>query len=117
MLHKWLKILIFSFIASPVLSQDKIVYLDLDKAIKIIRESDEPKKEIIKAFKLSDIQANAILEIRLRQLAKLEQIKLEQERDSLEEERGNIEKISNSQARLKTLIKKELLEIKDEFGD
>ena len=54
-----------------------IVYLDLDKVIKIIRESDEPK-EIIKAFKLSDIQANAILEIRLRQLAKLEQIKLEQ---------------------------------------
>ena len=94
-----------------------IVYLDLDKVIKIIRESDEPKKEIIKAFKLSDIQANAILEIRLRQLAKLEQIKLEQERDSLVEERDDIEKILNSKTRLKTLIKKELLEIKDEFGD
>ena len=89
----------------------------LDKVIKIIRESDEPKKEIIKAFKLSDIQANAILEIRLRQLAKLEQIKLEQERDSLVEERDDIEKILNSKTRLKTLIKKELLEIKDEFGD
>ena len=94
-----------------------IVYLDLDKVIKIIRESDEPKKEIIKAFKLSDIQANAILEIRLRQLAKLEQIKLEQERDSLVEERDDIEKILNSKTSLKTLIKKELLEIKDEFGD
>jgi topoisomerase-4 subunit A len=94
-----------------------IVYLDLDKVIKIIRESDEPKKEIIKAFKLSDIQANAILEIRLRQLAKLEQIKLEQERDSLVEERDEIEKILNSKTRLKTQIKKELLEIKDEFGD
>ena len=94
-----------------------IVYLDLDKVIKIIRESDEPKIEIIKAFKLSDIQANAILEIRLRQLAKLEQIKLEQERDLLVDERDEIEKILNSKTRLKTLIKKELLEIKDEFGD
>jgi topoisomerase-4 subunit A len=94
-----------------------IVYLDLDKVIKIIRESDEPKKEIIKAFKLSDIQANAILEIRLRQLAKLEQIKLEQEKDSLVDERDDIEKILNSKTRLKTLIKKELHEIRDEFGD
>jgi len=94
-----------------------IVYLDLDKVIKIIRESDEPKKDIIKAFKLSDIQANAILEIRLRQLAKLEQLKLEQERDVLLEEQNEIEKILQSKTRLKTLIKKELLEIKDEFGE
>ena len=94
-----------------------IVYLDLDKVIKIIRESDEPKKDIIKAFKLSDIQANAILEIRLRQLAKLEQIKLEQERDTLVAEQTDIEKILSSKARLKTLIKNELIEIKDEFGE
>jgi topoisomerase-4 subunit A len=94
-----------------------IVYLDLDKVIKIIRESDEPKKDITKAFKLSDIQANAILEIKLRQLAKLEQIKLEQERDALLEEQNEIEKILNSKTRLKTLIKKELLEIKDGFGE
>ena len=52
------------------------VFIDIDKVIKIIRKSDEPKKELIKTFKLSDIQANAILEIRLRQLAKLEQLKL-----------------------------------------
>ena len=94
-----------------------IVYLDLDKVIKIIRESDEPKKDIIKAFKLSDIQANAILERRLRQLAKLEQIKLEQERDTLVAEQTDIEKILSSKARLKTLIKNELIEIKDEFGE
>ena len=94
-----------------------IVYLDLDKVIKIIRESDEPKKDIIKAFKLSEIQANAILEIRLRQLAKLEQIKLEQERDTLVSEQGDIEKILSSKTRLKTLIKNELLEIKEDFGD
>ncbi|MDC3268824.1 DNA topoisomerase IV subunit A, partial [Gammaproteobacteria bacterium] len=61
--------------------------------------------------------ANAILEIRLRQLAKLEQLKLEQERDVLIEEQNEIEKILQSKTRLKTLIKKELLEIKDEFGE
>ena len=94
-----------------------IVYLDLDKAIKIIRESDEPKKEIIKAFKLSEIQANAILEIKLRQLAKLEQIKLEQERDELLNEQNDIEKILKSKSRLKTLIKNELIEIKENFGE
>ena len=61
-----------------------IVYLDLDKVIKIIRNSDDPKKELMKTFKISEIQTNAILEIRLRQLAKLEQIKLEEERGELE---------------------------------
>ena len=94
-----------------------IVYLDLDKVIKIIRESDEPKKDIIKAFALSEIQANSILEIKLRQLAKLEQAKLEKERDTLVAEQDEIEKILNSKTMLKTLIKKELTEIKENFGD
>ena len=94
-----------------------IVYLDLDRVIKIIRESDEPKKDIIKAFKLSEIQANAILEIRLRQLAKLEQAKLEQERDVLVAEQSEIEKVLKSKTRLKTLIKNELIEIKEDFGE
>jgi|TARA_B110000967_G_scaffold185602_1_gene206025 topoisomerase-4 subunit A len=94
-----------------------IVYLDLDKVIKIIRESDEPKKDIIKAFSLSEIQANAILEIKLRQLAKLEQARLEKERDALQAEQDEIEKILNSKTRLKTLIKTELIEIKENFGD
>ena len=80
------------------------VFIDLDKVIKIIRKSDEPKKELIKTFKLSDIQANAILEIRLRQLAKLEQLKLENERDELVNEQNNIEKILKSKTRLKTLL-------------
>ena len=93
------------------------VFIDIDKVIKIIRKSDEPKKELIKTFKLSDIQANAILEIRLRQLAKLEQIKLENERDELVNEQNNIEKILKSKTRLKTLIKNELIEIKEEFGE
>ncbi|MBA4692779.1 MAG: DNA topoisomerase IV subunit A [SAR86 cluster bacterium] len=94
-----------------------IVYLDLDKVIKIIRNSDDPKKELMKTFKISEIQTNAILEIRLRQLAKLEQIKLEEERDELEKERAELEKIIKSRARLKTYIKNELKEIKDKFGD
>ena len=93
------------------------VYLNIDEVIKIIRESDEPKKEIIREFKLTDIQANAILEIKLRQLAKLEQIKLEDERSKLSDKQKEIETILSSKARLKTLIKKELLEIKENFGE
>ena len=93
------------------------IFVDLDKVIKIIRNSDEPKKELIKAFKLSEIQANAILEIRLRQLAKLEQLKIENERNELVDERNDIEKILKSKSRLKTLIKNELNEIKELFGE
>jgi len=94
-----------------------IVYLDLDKVIHIIRNSDDPKKELMKAFKISEIQTNAILEIRLRQLAKLEQIKLEEEKAALEIERLELEKIIKSKARLKTYIKNELKDIKEKFGD
>ena len=93
------------------------IFVDLDKVIKIIRQSDEPKKELIKAFKLSEIQANAILEIRLRQLAKLEQLKIENERNELLSEQDEIEKILKSKSRLKTLIKNELVEIRELFGE
>ena len=93
------------------------IFVDLDKVIKIIRNSDEPKKELIKAFKLSEIQANAILEIRLRQLAKLEQLKIENDRNELVNEQDDIEKILKSKSRLKTLIKNELNEIKELFGE
>ena len=93
------------------------IFVDLDKVIKIIRNSDEPKKELIKVFKVSEIQANAILEIRLRQLAKLEQLKIENERNELVDERNDIEKILKSKSRLKTLIKNELNEIKELFGE
>ena len=94
-----------------------IVYVDLDKVIKIIRQSEYPKKDLIKAFKISEPQANAILEIKLRQLAKLEQIKLETERKDLLDEKQDLDKIVSSKARLKTYVKKELKQIKDEFGD
>ena len=82
------------------------VFIDIDKVIKIIRKSDEPKKELIKIFKLSEIQANAILEIRLRQLAKLEQIKLEDERNELVSERDDLEKILKSKNAIKNTHKK-----------
>ncbi len=72
------------------------IFVDLDKVIKIIRNSDEPKKELIKAFKLSEIQANAILEIRLRQLAKLEQLKIENERNELVNEQDDIINSTNA---------------------
>ena len=66
-----------------------IVYLDLDKVIKIIRNSDDPKKELIKTFKISEIQTNAILEIRLRQLAKQE----ERLKTSLQEQEQKIQEM------------------------
>src|SRR5690606_39799000 len=69
-----------------VLEGRMIVLLNVDKVIKIIRNADEPKAELIKAFKLSDRQAEDILEIRLRQLAKLEHIKIEQELKDLQKE-------------------------------
>ena len=94
-----------------------IVYIELDTVIKIIRQSENPKKDLIKAFKISEPQANAILEIKLRQLARLEQIKLETERKDLLDKKQDLDKIVSSKARLKTYVKRELKQIKDEFGD
>ncbi len=94
-----------------------IAYLNLDEVIRIIREEDEPKAALMKAFKLSEVQANAILDLRLRQLARLEEMKLRGEKDELETERADIEKILGSKARLRTLIKKELLADAEAFGD
>ena len=92
-------------------------YLNLDEVIKIIRTHDEPKKALMKKFKLTEIQANAILDIRLRQLAKLEEEAILFEKKELSTEAKEIEKILKSTSRLKTLIKKELKEDLDEYGD
>lgn len=94
-----------------------IAYLNIDEVIKIIREVDEPKAALMNKYKLSERQAEAILEIKLRQLAKLEEIKIRGEQDELNNERVEIEKILGSKARLKTLIKKELNADMAEFGD
>ncbi|MFW6094698.1 MAG: DNA topoisomerase IV subunit A [Pseudomonadota bacterium] len=94
-----------------------VAYLNLDEVIRIIREEDEPKPALMSAFGLSDAQATAILDLRLRQLARLEEMKLKAEKDDLESERTDIEKTLGSKARLKTLIKKELLADAEAYGD
>ena len=95
----------------------RIAFLNLDEVIRIVRHEDEPKPALIKRFKLSEEQADYILETRLRQLARLEEMKLNAERDELEEERAKIEVTLNSRARLKTLIKQELKADAEKYGD
>ncbi len=92
-------------------------HANLDEVIRIIREEDRPKPVLMKAFRLSDMQAEAILEIRLRQLAKLEREKLEQERTSLTTEAKELDRLLKSDARLKTLIKQELKKDSECYGD
>ncbi len=94
-----------------------IAYLNLDEVIRIIRTEDEPKPKLMKRFKLTDIQAEAILETRLRHLAKLEEMKIRDEQQELSVERDKLDKILKSKARLKTLVKNELQEDAHEFGD
>jgi topoisomerase IV subunit A len=94
-----------------------IAYLNLDEVITIIREADEPKQALMTRFNLSERQADSILEIRLRQLAKLEEQKLTAERDALAIERDKLELILGSEQRLKTLVKKEITADKNQFGD
>ena len=95
----------------------RIAYLNLDEVIRIVRSEDEPKPALIARFKLSEEQADYILETRLRQLARLEEMKINAERDELEEERARINVVLNSKARLKTLIKDELREDAKKYGD
>jgi topoisomerase-4 subunit A len=94
-----------------------VAYLNIDEVIAIIRNEDEPKPVLMKKFKLTDIQAEAILNLRLRNLAKLEEMKIRGEQDELNEERDTLEKTLSSAARLKTLIKKEILEDAEAYGD
>ncbi len=94
-----------------------IAFLNLDDIIKIIREEDQPKPVMMKKYQLSEKQAEAILEIRLRQLAKLEEQKIRQEQQQLQQERDEIEKLLASKARLKTLVKKEIQQLQKQFGD
>lgn len=94
-----------------------IAFLNIDEVIRIIREEEFPKAALIEKFKLSEEQAEAILEIKLRHLAKLEEMKIRGEQDDLAKERDELEKILGSEARLTTLIKKELLEDAEKFGD
>ncbi|OGT26311.1 MAG: DNA topoisomerase IV subunit A [Gammaproteobacteria bacterium RIFCSPLOWO2_02_FULL_42_14] len=93
------------------------VFVHIDEVIRIIRHEDDAKKALMKKFKLSEQQTDAILEIKLRQLAKLEEIKIRDEKKSLSAEKEEIEKILGSSARLKMLVKNELKEDQKLYGD
>ncbi|GAB5501151.1 MAG: DNA topoisomerase IV subunit A [Pseudohongiellaceae bacterium] len=94
-----------------------IAYLNIDEVIRIIRTEDKPKPVLMKSFKLSDRQAEAILELKLRHLAKLEEMKIKGEQDELSAERKTLEQLLKSPARLKTFIKKEIQADAERFGD
>ncbi len=100
-----------------ILEGRALVLLNIDEVIAIIRQSDEPKVSLIDRFKLSDRQAEDILEIRLRQLARLEAIKIEQELKSLREEQGKLEEILGNAAALKRLMVKEIEADAKQFAD
>ncbi len=93
-----------------------LVYLNLDEVIRIIREEEDPKASLIKTFRLSDEQAEAILNIRLRNLAKLEEAKIQAEQLALSGECSELQQVLKSARRLKTLVKKELQQDAREFG-
>ncbi len=94
-----------------------IAYLNIDEVIRIIRENDRPKPVLMERFGLSDIQAEAILELKLRHLAKLEEMKIRGEQDELATEREGLEKILGSEKRLKRLVADEIRADAKAFGD
>ncbi|MEJ2307875.1 MAG: DNA topoisomerase IV subunit A [Gammaproteobacteria bacterium] len=94
-----------------------IAFLNIDEVIRIIRSEDEPRPVLMKRFDLTQVQADYILDTRLRQLARLEEMKIRAEQEELEKERKTLEKILGSKARMKTLIRKELQADAEEFGD
>ncbi|SNS64292.1 topoisomerase-4 subunit A [Sphingomonas laterariae] len=93
-----------------------ITYLNLDRVIQIIREEDEPKPVLMAEFSLTDRQAEAILNMRLRSLRKLEEMELKRERDALDEERKGLVALIESPARQKTRMKKDLAKLRDRYG-
>ena len=94
-----------------------IVFLNVDEVIRIIREEDNPKPVLMERFNLIEMQAEYILETKLRQLARLEEMKIRQEQEDLEKERDNLKKILDSAVKLKNLVRKELIEVAQQYGD
>ena len=92
-------------------------YLNLDEVIRIIRREEEPKPVLMKRFKLSEEQAEAILETKLRQLAKLEEMKIRDEQKKLADERDELQSLLGSKAKLRKLIKEELSADAEKYGD
>jgi topoisomerase IV subunit A len=100
-----------------VLEGRMIVLLNVDKVIKIIRNADEPKADLIRAFKLTERQAEDILDMRLRMLAKLEHIKIEQELKDLQKEQKGLEKVLKDRKALEDLVISEIEDDTKTFGD
>jgi topoisomerase-4 subunit A len=99
-----------------VLAGYLVVYLNLDKVIKIIREKDEPKPALIRAFKLTDVQAEAILNMRLRALRKLEEMEMKRENETLTRERKALNSLLRSKDKQWTRIADEIKSVKKQFG-
>ncbi len=95
----------------------RIAYLNLDEVIRIVRTEDEPRDRLIARFKLSETQADYILDTKLKQLARLEEMKIRGEMDELEEERARLSGTLKSESRLRTLIKDEIRKDADAYGD
>jgi topoisomerase-4 subunit A len=94
-----------------------VAYLNIDEVIKIIRREDEPKPVLMKRFKISDAQAEAILELKLRHLAKLEEMQIKGEQKTLDAERADLEQMLKSKAKLTKLLKTELADLAEKHGD
>ena len=94
-----------------------VAFLNIDEVIEIIRHEDEPKPALMSRFGLSETQAEAILELKLRHLAKLEEMKIRGEQNELEKERDNLQAILASERKMNNLLKKELQADADAFGD
>src|SRR3954453_7441661 len=93
-----------------------IAYLNLDRVIKIIRNEDEPKPVLMKAFKLTDVQADAILNMRLRNLRKLEEMEIRKEDKELRAEKKSLEELIKSEKKQWDMIAAEIREMKEKFG-
>jgi len=94
-----------------------VAYLNIDEVIHIIRTEDEPRPVLMERFKLTQVQADYILDTKLRQLARLEEMKIRAEQESLEKERRDLEQTLGSARRLKTLVRKELEQVAETYGD
>jgi topoisomerase-4 subunit A len=94
-----------------------IAYLNLDRVIEIIRTEDEPKAVMMAEFRLTDRQAEAILNMRLRSLRKLEEMQIKGERDALVKEREELAKLIDSNQRQRTRLKKDLAAVRDRYGE
>lgn len=99
-----------------ILEGYRITYLNLDEVIRIIREEDEPKKELMKAFELTEIQAEAVLNMRLRSLRKLEEMEIKREHDALSEERAELIALLGSEAKQWDTVRTQVEEIREKFG-